>query len=50
MSDTSDEDEILEAVEVNAITGEVTRRPLTAEELADLAAMAQTPPTPEQPA
>jgi len=49
MSDTPDTDDILEAVEVDAITGEVTRRPLTDEEIADLEAMAQTSLTPEAP-
>ena len=50
MTDTPDTDETIEAVEVDAITGEVTRRPLTDEELADRAVMAQTPLTPEPPA
>lgn len=50
MTDTPDTDEILEAVEVDAITGEVTRRPLTPEEIAERVAMAQTPPTPDLPA
>jgi len=49
MSDRPDTDDILEVVEVDAITGEVTRRPLTDEEIADRAAMAQTPLTPEAP-
>lgn len=47
MSDTPDTDEILEVVEVDAITGEVTRRPLTDEEIADRASMAETSLTPE---
>jgi len=49
MSDTADTDDILEVVEVNAITGEVTRRPLTDEELADHAEMAKAPLTPAPP-
>lgn len=45
MSDTPDTDDILEVVEVDAITGEVTRRPLTDEELAAHAAdFPDTPP------